>query len=489
MRNATPMVAASSREVRGCEKDAFRGTLVVRHSAGWPAEHRYILGVLVEERLGLRCETEAVPELEWVEIRCPEIGPRGRVLRVGANFLLRPVEQQLSAAAMPVLPLSGWDPALMFRGWQFGRLPVIYPARCMPLAECRNGGDVFLPVDLFGGAFFLLSRYEELVVNERDHHGRFSARSSVAAKAGFIFRPLVDEYAELLRWAVEACFPGIRCRRPQPRIRLTHDVDHAFQFLGRTWTQMALSAAKTLWRKPDAREAWRLLRTAVRAGLGKVAAADPYNTYDGLMHASEQLGTPAEFYFMTGVTNRRYDEFYDLAQPALQDVLHRIYRRGHVIGLHSSYDSFRSESRLRQEMDALRCGAERSGIPLDVVGGRQHYLRWDHPLSWRCREAAGLAYDATLGFPDQVGFRCGTAHDFPAFDLEQSKQLQLRERPLIAMDVTLTDYMGLSPDEVTATLERLWSAVRRVGGTFEVLIHNCNPMALWLTERLMQLRS
>lgn len=482
------VTAAAPEDLTRSARNAVPATLVVRHSPNWRAEHLYILGLLFGERLGLRWESEPVAGLDWVEVRCPEIDHGTRVLQLGANFFLRPQEQRVSAAALPVVPLSSWDPVTLFPEWQFGPLPIVYQALCVPPAQLAGERVMFLPLDLLGGAFFLLTRYEELVGKGRDQHGRFPAGDSLAVQAGFILRPLVDEYTELLRCAVQRCFPGIRCRQSEPRIRLTHDIDHAFQFLGRTWPQMLISAGKALRHRSGPRHAWQLLRAGVRAGIGREAAADPFNTYDELMSASERLGTRAELYFVTRVTSRRYDEAYDLARPELQDVLRRIHRRGHVIGLHSSYNSYRSESGLRQELGALRRGAGLAGIQLDAVGGRQHYLRWDHLLGWKCREAAGLAYDATLGFPDQVGFRCGTAHEFPVFDVPTSQPLKLRERPLIAMDVTLTDYLQLSPEEVTSTLERLWSSIRRVGGIFEVLIHNCNPAALWLADRVAQLR-
>jgi hypothetical protein len=100
----------------------------------------------------------------------------------------------------------------------------------------------------------------------------------------------------------------------------------------------------------------------------------------------------------------------------------------------------------------------------------------------------GLSYDASLGFPEHIGFRCGTAREFPVFDPTRSRQLRLRERPLVAMDVTMTDYMGLGPEECLATLENLWSSIRQLGGTLEVLIHNCNPLAVWLARALAELK-
>ena len=45
---------------------------------------------------------------------------------------------------------------------------------------------------MFGSAFFMLTRYEELVVADRDQYGRFPAAASVAGREGFLGVPVVD---------------------------------------------------------------------------------------------------------------------------------------------------------------------------------------------------------------------------------------------------------------------------------------------------------
>ena len=205
------------------------------------------------------------------------------------------------------------------------------------------------------------------------------------------------------------------------------------------------------------------------------------------MNAGEALGVACEFYFMTVQRRGRYEEAYDLNKPELQELLHRIHRRGHVIGLHASYDSFRSSQTLKKELDFLLSSARRAGVTLEAVGGRQHYLRWENPTTWRSWEQAGLTYDTTVGFAEHAGFRCGTCRDFPAFDLLESRKLDLRERPLVLMDATLKDYLKLGPEEMVNQMRNLWAAVKGVGGTLEVLIHNCNPQGPWLARQLCSL--
>jgi hypothetical protein len=371
--------------------------------------------------------------------------------------------------------------------WEFGSIPMLFPGAERSGDGPAGKGALSLPADIFGSAFFLLTRYEELVVKQRDRHERFSGKASMGYKAGFVSRPLVDEYSRLLGLALSACVPGLECRRHISKVRLSHDIDHPYQFFRKSVGHMAYSAGKDFFKDPSLRRVWGLARAGARSGFAGDVASDPFNSYESLMRAGEALGNPSEFYFMAGQRSRRYEEGYDLNKPELQDLLRYIHKRGHVIGLHASYDSFRSEQTLKREMDFLLSSAKRAGLNIEAVGGRQHYLRWDNPVTWRAWEGAGLAYDATLGFADQVGFRCGTAREFPVFDLVESRKLKLRERPLAIMDATMMDYMKLGPNEMVNQLRSLWATIKSIGGVMEVVIHNCNPQAAWLAEQVCSL--
>ncbi len=54
-----------------------------------------------------------------------------------------------------------------------------------PFVEHRPDGSVVFYADILAASFFMLSRWEETVVLNRDAHGRFPARASVAGRHGF----------------------------------------------------------------------------------------------------------------------------------------------------------------------------------------------------------------------------------------------------------------------------------------------------------------
>ncbi|HMC17387.1 MAG TPA: hypothetical protein VKI18_17255, partial [Albitalea sp.] len=107
-------------------------------------------------------------------------------------------------------------------------------------------------------------------------------------------------------------------------------------------------------------------------------------------------------------------------------------------------------------------------------------------------DALGLAYDSTLGFPDVAGFRCGTCHAYPMFDLVERRALSLLERPLVLMEVTVIapTYMNLGHgDAAFSLMTGLRDSCRRFGGEFALLWHNSNladPRAREMYQALIQ---
>ena len=101
-------------------------------------------------------------------------------------------------------------------------------------------------------------------------------------------------------------------------------------------------------------------------------------------------------------------------------------------------------------------------------------MRWEAPTTWQAWEDAGLDYDSTLTFADNVGFRCGVCYEFPVFNLRTRRPLNLREQPLVVMEDTLLrkEYMNLPLDDVWERVVRLRERCKTFDGAFTLLWHN-----------------
>ena len=83
-----------------------------------------------------------------------------------------------------------------------------------------------------------------------------------------------------------------------------------------------------------------------------------------------------------------------------------------------------------------------------------------------------MEFDSTMGYADNPGFRCGICTEYSVFNILSRKKLNLKEKPLIAMDTTFADYQKNSPEETQIQLDNLINSVKKYKGTFVLLWHN-----------------
>src|SRR5690606_37053476 len=139
------------------------------------------------------------------------------------------------------------------------------------------------------------------------------------------------------------------------------------------------------------------------------------NTFDWLMSVSEKNNLTSAFYFICGRTDESKDALYEPDHPIIKKIMLEIYKRGHEVGLHPSYNSYNNPEQIKSEAQRLKKVCKELGIKQSQWGGRMHSLRWSHPTTLQAWNDAGMSYDSTLGYADQPGFRCGTCHDYTGF--------------------------------------------------------------------------
>ncbi len=321
-----------------------------------------------------------------------------------------------------------------------------------------NEKEIRCGLDIFASAFFMLTRWEEFVSKERDRHERFPSEQSLAFKAGFLDRPVVNEYADLL-WQM---FARLGWQPPRPKrnfnLTVTCDVDHP-----RLWwsaSDRLKTLAGTIFKRGDFGEASFWLQHHF------FQKRDPYDVFDEWLDFFEKNNHTGHFNFL-GKRPPSSDCWYPLEHPFVKNLIRKIAEHGHVVGFHPSYEAFENQEVFLSELASLQALS-----PTPVTTGRQHYLRFAAPKTWQTWENAGMAWDSTLGYPEAEGFRCGICQDFPVFNFLTRKMLNLREKPLTAMDVTLALYRKYSPETAFEKLQNLRRQTERHGGEFVLLWHN-----------------
>jgi hypothetical protein len=282
---------------------------------------------------------------------------------------------------------------------------------------------------------------------------------------------IIDAYVELLWGALRRLWPGLERRARAFRLALTHDVDDPLASMGGRLAGSPASWPPTRW--SGAIRPWPAQR--VRSWAGAAARRLPPGPLQHLRlphGVSERHGIAGAFYFLATAEASTRNGPYTLEHPWVRSLIATIHGRGHEIGYHAGFDTYRDAERTGEEFRRLRAAAREIGVSQSQWGGRQHYLRWENPCTWENWDRAGLDYDSTVGFADRIGFRLGTSHEFQVFHVRRRQPLRLRERPLLVMDRTLFDYMRLSPRGAEQAVLEVARECRRAKGTLTLLWHN-----------------
>jgi peptidoglycan/xylan/chitin deacetylase (PgdA/CDA1 family) len=345
-----------------------------------------------------------------------------------------------------------------------------------------------LSFDLAGTVFYILARIEEYLSPVRDMYDCFPAAASHSFRHGYLHRPVVDELIEILWSCLNHLWPRLERKKSVFRTMVSHDVDRPFEYLFRSpWRTARIFGGDILKRRNPELAFRRAVKWFEVRQKGN--EYDPFYTFDTIMDISESHDIRSAFYFFA-CGKSRFDGEYDIAHPRIIELMKRIAERGHEIGYHGSYCTYRNPQKTCSEVERLGKIAAIHGIEQDAWGGRQHYLRWNAPVTWRNYESAGLQYDTSLSYIDCAGFRCGTCHPFPVFDTEQCTTLNLHEYPLIVMECSVfhETLMNMPREEGFNYIKGLKDACRKYKGCFTLLWHNhcfVDPLEVDIYKRIL----
>nr|CBX31657.1 hypothetical protein N47_E51690 [uncultured Desulfobacterium sp.] len=299
---------------------------------------------------------------------------------------------------------------------------------------------------------------------------------NILNRLGLLYRPIVDENY-LAQGGKKPVWP-----EGKPfAVCLTHDVDHV------TLHSLKQSIRSRSTRLLNATDRLKTLQVGIGYGKDVIKASmhinkkDPLHCYERWLDAEASIGARSTFFFWPGwshVTKKHISDCeYDLSDMILfagrkmsvSEMIKEIDRQGWEIGLHPSWYSFDNLNELKKQKDAL----ERV-LGHDIVSVRQHYLHYDIRVTPKIHDEAGFAYDSTLGFNDNVGFRFGTCYPWKLYNLQQEAQLNIVEVPLIVQEgAMLRRDKGLRLDNITSFkyVKQITESVKNVGGVLTILWH------------------
>lgn len=310
-----------------------------------------------------------------------------------------------------------------------------------------EAGHICMNLDVIQSTFFLLTDYEEIIMGEEVHldsHERFQSRLLIREK--YIDRPLINEYAKILcDMGMQIGIDTIWNLPPGIFYHVSHDVDYPYEICLGDRIQIALFNRIIL-----------PLKEKNSKGSKKINEIEIENNI------------VSSWYIKGGGTTKN-DHKYLLNNQEILDFFEQIKKRGCELGYHYSYAAFNDVSKAAQEAYYVK-----EKLNLEYLCGRNHFLKYKIPDSWRIYEQIGLVYDATQGCAEYEGFTRGICIPYKLFDLFENRVLNVWEIPLIVMDGTLRqeNYRNYMPEDAFRKIMYLIQTVREFSGVFSILWHN-----------------
>lgn len=357
-------------------------------------------------------------------------------------------------ATLPTLPLQQWEDT-----------PILFGKNTTEM----SGETLVIHADLIAGAYFLLSRYEEMIRSKvRDAHGRFPGKESLPYRAGFIDRPIIEEWGVLVRAALRK--QGAAIHEPPKSIRkvyLTHDVDQLAHY--RRTRGMLGGLLRGIKRKTER-------KLALKSYFGGVIF-DPWYTFPYLYKLNTELQQKLGrerceviTFIRSGGGRKKEDKpASNLAHPDYKLLLKYTRRKKVSIGLHTSYEAGLHPRLIASEKKVLEDFTETR-----ITYNRNHFLNNREPADMLELINAGITDDFSLGYADIAGFRLGTCRPVRWINPFTRELTPLVLHSLTIMDVTLSEkrYMFMNAHDARQYCISLIETTERFNGEICLLWHN-----------------
>lgn len=173
-----------------------------------------------------------------------------------------------------------------------------------------------------------------------------------------------------------------------------------------------------------------------------IIAKPHWFNFDLIMKTESEYDFKSTFYWLVNkgkIDQRQTNSDYSISSTKITDSIRGVSARGFENGLHKSIsrESFKTEI---------------SKMPVNIIGNRYHYLKFQVPDAYNKIEEAGLKLDASLGFAEHYGFRNGYGYPFQPYNVTANTNYNFLEVPLNIMDGTFQRYLEIPVKKTADTI-------------------------------------
>lgn len=314
-----------------------------------------------------------------------------------------------------------------------------------------------IPFDLFGAAFWLLSRYEEYLPHKTDRHDRFHYKSGLAYQYDFLHIPLVNLWLTELKAALLEKYPGLQFKDREYNFLSSIDIDNAYKYKYKGFVR---SLAGFISDKSFYKSKLRLQIILNRA-------KDPFDCYDFLIDTHKQNGTQAIYFFLLGDYGPN-DKNHSSSDLRFQSLIKHLADYS-MVGIHPSFGSNNNRRQLKIEVSRLGNITHKM-----ITKSRQHFSMLKFPHSYIDLLQSGIFADYSMGYTNHNGFRASYCFPYKWYSLDIEAISSLTIHPFCISENTLLNYSEKENKTLMALSIPMINEVKKYKGQLISIFHNNN---------------
>ncbi|RDC57054.1 hypothetical protein DU508_07620 [Pedobacter chinensis] len=296
------------------------------------------------------------------------------------------------------------------------------------------------PFDVFAASFFMISRYEEYLHQKRTNED-FKANKSYQYKWKILERPIIDEWAFLIKNIIRKKHPNFKFHDKlfvnQPSINFTITPNIPSGILNRTkflFNAVLNKENRYLSTKFDRLTGLGIKNETVLTDLGKTFERRKTNPIFFINFPK----VPNDYISVNGVSRVLTNKSVGLLRPCASD---------------------------KEKINEIKEGLFmlKKILPEQVNLSSQQLEVLKFPICYLNLLNSGITSDYSMGYPEISGFRAGTCTPFNWYDLQLEKVTPLLVKSYCINDSVL-QYMGL--ETINKSVKHYVDSVKFVNGQF-----------------------
>lgn len=314
------------------------------------------------------------------------------------------------------------------------------------------------PFDLFGAAFWLLSRYEEYLPFKANKYNVFDYRSSLAWQNGFLEKPLVNIWLNELKNALKELDSELNFKETELKFITTIDVDNVYKFKHKGFVRTLAGILSDLVSRNFTQFTNRIKTIFFNR-------TDEFDCYPFLIDCNKKYHTKAIFFFLLGDYGVN-DKNHPSSNLNFQVLIKHLADYA-ITGIHPSFASNSHVQQLKIEIVRLATITHK-----DVIHSRQHFGMLTFPSTYQSLMQSGIMHDYSLGYTNMNGFRASICTPYKWYNISEEQETSLTLHPFCLNDVALDKEMQKDEENVKRKFEIYQRIISLFKGEMIMVFHN-----------------